>query len=57
MLEDLIKARSLILQAQRLLRRHFSKRLWPYFYEDTAHLIKDISDCLATIRKGGRLPL
>lgn len=57
MLEDLIKARSLIIQAKRLLRRHFTKARWPSFYEDPTHLIKDITDCITAIRKHERLPL
>ncbi len=56
MKNDLIKARAHIAAAKPLLRRHFTKRLWPCFYEDIDNLIKDITDCLTAIRKGERLP-
>lgn len=57
MQEDLIKARSHIIQAALLLHKHFTKRLWPFFYEDPDRLIKDIGNCLEAIRRGERLPL
>jgi len=55
--KDLIKAHIHVTHAKRLLRRHFSKRLWPCFYADIDHLIQALNDCLDAIRKGEHLPL
>ncbi len=54
--KDLMKAHTHVGHAKHLLRRHFSKRLWPCFYEDIDHLIQAINDCLDAIRNRERLP-